>query len=237
MGSNRFFSNLIRVEFLSHELKRVEFWTSNSNRTEPNRVFELFKEFFYVCCFYLHKTAKYFFGKNPLQFFTKKFCENFIFFKFLGFFLWKVEKFRLANFGSNFELLRTLKTRYKNSSFRTRTKFGLMSNGQLQTQQPSWAKRQGRSWSTYTFSQVSHTDSDVPRRGLGGERNRYPKGKVRILFSSSCRTVYCWPPRPKSLPPSFVPINCFSWSHMGEQPHHRRGSTFPLSGGGWILGR
>ena len=33
---------------------------------------------------------------------------------------------RFVNFGSNFELIRTSKTRYQNSSFRTRTKFGPM---------------------------------------------------------------------------------------------------------------
>ena len=36
----------------------------------------------------------------------------------------KLGNLRLANLDSNFELLRTSKTRYKNSSFRTRTKFG-----------------------------------------------------------------------------------------------------------------
>ncbi len=36
----------------------------------------------------------------------------------------KIGKFRRANLVSNFELLRTSKTRYKNSSFRTRTKIG-----------------------------------------------------------------------------------------------------------------
>ncbi len=40
------------------------------------------------------------------------------------FFFQKIGKFRLANLVSNFELLRTSKTRYINSSFRTRTKFG-----------------------------------------------------------------------------------------------------------------
>ncbi len=72
MGPNSFFSNSIRVEFLSPELERVEFWTSNLNRTEPNRVFKLFKEFFYVCAWIFRKTQNNFEKKNSPQFLTKK---------------------------------------------------------------------------------------------------------------------------------------------------------------------
>ena len=42
MGPSLFFSNSNELELSILELERVEFSPSNSNRTEPNRTFELF---------------------------------------------------------------------------------------------------------------------------------------------------------------------------------------------------
>ncbi len=87
-------------------------------RTEPNRteLSSFSKDFTDFCLFEPQNSADFFHKKNSKE----KLEERQIFLKKN---LQKIGTFRLANLVSNFELLRTSKTRCINSSFRTRTKF------------------------------------------------------------------------------------------------------------------
>ena len=131
MGPNHFFSNSSRVEFSSPELDRVEFLVSNfePNRTEANQAeLRVFFEFHPLLLLFSPHLG---FKKIGEKISHAKFFKKYYFFqrsKKTVFLLQLFEHFWLVNFGSNFKLLRTSKTRCKNSNFRTRTKFGPMSN-------------------------------------------------------------------------------------------------------------
>ena len=120
MASNLLISNSSRTELSNVELESTELQGSNSNRVESSQTIELFKQMVSkmtgLADFFVHFFSRKSFPPKKTEYFWinskfGNFCLN----------------FKFANFLSNFELLRTSILRYKNSNFRTRTKFEAIS--------------------------------------------------------------------------------------------------------------